>query len=119
MSPTDPSLGTIVEIPVGRGVVRFSGATSFSSGKWVGIELYEPKGKNDGSVGEITYFTCKMGYGVFVRPSQVKATFGSENEAGPSTVCHSLQVLASCSPYEIFSVPHVLVLVISERRQAP
>lgn len=80
MDPTipAPSLGSIVEVPQGRGVVRFSGPTSFSTGKWVGIELYQPNGKNDGSVNGITYFTCKPNCGVFVRPTLIKATFGSE-----------------------------------------
>ena len=72
MAPTDPPLGAAVEIPAGRGTVRFCGATSFSAGKWVGIELEEPNGKNDGTVQGVRYFTCKMSYGVFVRPSQVK-----------------------------------------------
>ncbi|KAJ8507158.1 hypothetical protein ONZ45_g10447 [Pleurotus djamor] len=71
-------VGTIVEIPAGRGVVRFVGATSFAPGNWVGIELYEQKGKNDGTVNNEVYFNCKMGFGMFVRPSQVKATFGME-----------------------------------------
>lgn len=83
----DPSLGTIVTVPQGRGVVRFSGATSFSTGKWVGIELYEPNGKNDGSVAGVSYFTCKPGYGVFVRQALIKATHGPEIEPGPSIVC--------------------------------
>ena len=69
---TDPTLGAIVEVPVGRGVVRFCGATSFAAGKWIGIELSQPNGKNDGSVQGVKYFSCKAGYGVFVRPSQVK-----------------------------------------------
>ncbi|KAJ7430561.1 dynein associated protein-domain-containing protein [Mycena latifolia] len=77
-------LGTIVEVSVGRGVVRFSGATSFMAGKWIGIELYEPNGKNDGSVAGVSYFTCKPGYGIFVRASQIKATFGSENDRPPA-----------------------------------
>jgi dynactin 1 len=77
-SASAPSLGTIVEVPQGRGVIRFSGATSFSTGKWIGIELYQPNGKNDGSVNGITYFSCKPNFGVFVRPSLIKATFGSE-----------------------------------------
>lgn len=87
MGPSDPPLGAIVEIPVGRGVVRFCGSTSFSAGKWVGIVLDDPKGKNDGTVGGIAYFTCKMGYGVFVRPSQVKAIIGLEKDVAPSPVC--------------------------------
>lgn len=85
-STSAPSLGlgTIVEVPQGRGVVRFSGATSFSTGKWIGIELYHPNGKNDGSVNGVSYFTCKPNFGVFVRPSLIKATFGSELDNRPS-----------------------------------
>lgn len=81
----DPPYGAIVTIPQGRGVVRFKGPTSFmSTGKWVGIELYEKNGKNDGSVDGISYFNCELGYGVFVRPSQIRSIHGSELDAGPS-----------------------------------
>ncbi|KAG5654154.1 hypothetical protein H0H81_006866 [Sphagnurus paluster] len=75
-----PALGTIVTTGQGKGVVRFSGATAFSKGKWVGIELYEQNGKNDGSVQGVQYFSCKMGYGIFIRASQIKSTHGSEIE---------------------------------------
>lgn len=71
-TPVDISVGTVVDIPLGRGVVRFFGTTSFSAGKWVGIELSQPVGKNDGSVKGVPYFTCAKNYGVFVKPSQVK-----------------------------------------------
>ena len=67
----DPPLGARVEVPAGRGIVRFCGTTSFSKGKWIGIELNEPTGKNDGTVMGVKYFTCPPGHGVFVRPSQV------------------------------------------------
>ena len=88
MSTMDPPYGAIVTIPQGRGVVRFKGPTSFmSTGKWVGIELYEKNGKNDGSVDGISYFNCEMGYGVFVRPSQIRSIHGSELDAGPSVSC--------------------------------
>lgn len=72
MSGNDPPVGAVVEVPAGRGIVRFSGATEFAVGKWIGIELSEPKGKNDGSVKDVEYFKCPMLHGVFVRPSQVK-----------------------------------------------
>lgn len=72
MSVVEPAVGAKVSVPPGVGVVRFIGSTSFAAGKWVGIELEEPKGKNDGSVAGVQYFSCRMNYGVFVRPSQVK-----------------------------------------------
>ncbi|KAI0658356.1 dynactin [Cubamyces menziesii] len=83
MPPTDPPLGALVEVPAGRGIVRFAGATSFSAGKWIGIELYEPNGKNDGSVQGVKYFNCRPNYGVFVRPSQVKL-ISAEPEPAPA-----------------------------------
>ncbi|KAJ3756468.1 dynactin [Lentinula raphanica] len=72
----DPPLGAIVELSsgIGSGVVRFNGYTDFKPGKWIGVELFEQNGKNDGSVGGVRYFSCKggMGYGVFVKASQIK-----------------------------------------------
>ncbi|BGP28114.1 hypothetical protein JCM10295v2_007101 [Rhodotorula toruloides] len=64
-------LGTRVQVSAGVGNVQFVGQTAFAAGKWVGIELDGPGGKNDGSVGETRYFSCTPGHGVFVRPSMV------------------------------------------------
>lgn len=83
MSAGDFKKGSIVEVSAGRGKVRFCGPTKFAPGKWVGIELTEPKGKNDGTIDGFEYFKCKQPYGVFVRPSQVKLlNLGEEEEDG-------------------------------------
>ncbi|KFQ20373.1 CAP-Gly domain-containing linker protein 4 [Mesitornis unicolor] len=53
------------------GTIRYIGPTDFAPGVWLGLELRSAKGKNDGSVGEKRYFTCKLNHGVLVRPSRV------------------------------------------------
>lgn len=53
------------------GTIRYIGPTDFAPGIWLGLELRSAKGKNDGSVGEKRYFTCKQNHGVLVRPSRV------------------------------------------------
>ncbi|KAF9055788.1 dynein associated protein-domain-containing protein [Panaeolus papilionaceus] len=83
-SLTNPPLGAIVSIPLGQGVVRFKGQTEFADGQWVGIELHQAIGKNDGSVAGVHYFRCKPQHGVFVRPSQIKAIHGAELASAPS-----------------------------------
>ncbi|OZJ05690.1 hypothetical protein BZG36_01418 [Bifiguratus adelaidae] len=65
-------LGARVEVQGKRGTVRYVGTTSFQTGKWVGIELDEPAGKNSGVVQGKRYFECRANHGVFVRPSQVQ-----------------------------------------------
>lgn len=82
----DPPVGSVVTIPQGRGVVRFCGTTDFAVGRWIGVELDEANGKNDGSVSGVNYFTCRMHYGVFVRQSQIKNIHGMETEPAPSTI---------------------------------
>jgi len=63
--------GDVVSVNGAKGTVRFYGTTEFAPGKWVGIELPMPTGKNDGSVKDKRYFVCEPNHGSFVRPPQV------------------------------------------------
>lgn len=54
-----------------RGIVAYVGSTMFASGKWIGVILDEPKGKNNGTVQGKSYFQCKENHGMFVRQSQL------------------------------------------------
>jgi len=54
-----------------EGIVKFVGTTDFAPGKWIGIQLGEPKGKNNGSVQGKQYFTCPDSCGLFVRQNQI------------------------------------------------
>lgn len=53
------------------GIVRFKGMVSFASGYWLGIELDEAIGSNDGSVNGTRYFDSRSKHGIFVAPSRV------------------------------------------------
>lgn len=106
MASNDIPLGASVEIPAGRGVVRYNGSTEFAAGKWIGVELDEPLGKNDGTVQDVRYFTCKPRHGMFVRPSLVKVVVATPEPAAipPPSVSrftaryvHSFSCSARCS----------------------
>ncbi|KAL7049117.1 hypothetical protein ACKWTF_003606 [Chironomus riparius] len=65
-------IGTRVEIKEKgvKGTVQYIGLTSFAAGKWVGVVLDEPKGKNNGTIKGTQYFSCQDSYGMFVRDTQ-------------------------------------------------
>ncbi|RKP05343.1 CAP Gly-rich domain-containing protein, partial [Thamnocephalis sphaerospora] len=65
-------VGSRVQVQQNAGTVKFVGTTEFAPGKWVGVELDECLGKNDGSVQGKRYFDCQPNYGVFVLASKVK-----------------------------------------------
>lgn len=77
------AVGQIVRVTNGQhGVVRFIGQTHFAAGDWVGIELEDSSGKNDGSVQGERYFDCAMGRGMFVRPTTL-TIIGQAPAPGP------------------------------------
>lgn len=54
-----------------EGIIRFIGTVKFKPGKWVGIELDHPGGKNNGVVKGVRYFTCPENHGLFAKASMV------------------------------------------------
>ncbi|XP_016313301.1 dynactin subunit 1-like isoform X5 [Sinocyclocheilus anshuiensis] len=80
-------VGSLVEV-IGkghRGTVAYIGNTLFASGKWVGVILEEPKGKNDGTVQGKRYFTCQENHGIFVRQSQIQLVEDGADTTSPDT----------------------------------
>lgn len=58
-----------------RGVVKFIGEIpeiTDSGAPWIGVQLDEPLGKNDGTVKGKRYFQCQDKYGSFVKPQLVE-----------------------------------------------
>ncbi|KAJ3178819.1 hypothetical protein HDU87_003374 [Geranomyces variabilis] len=92
-----PAIGSEVRVNGGVGVVRYADATSFAPGLWVGVELSEPNGKNDGSVQNVRYFECRPGYGVFVRPSQLRRLDDQQSATTSPTTLSNASISESSS----------------------
>ncbi len=64
------------------GTVAYVGLTEFAAGKWIGVVLDEPKGKNNGVVQGKQYFKCDDKHGMFVRQTQIVL---ADDEGGGSS----------------------------------
>jgi len=87
MATANVKVGQKVDV-IGKdvvGTIAYIGATQFAAGKWIGLVLDEPKGKNDGSVQGKTYFSCKENHGMFVRQTQIKVLGSNENSPARSS----------------------------------
>ncbi|KAJ5584384.1 uncharacterized protein N7459_004184 [Penicillium hispanicum] len=72
MSGQEISPGSVITLTDGRqATVRFIGTTHFAVGDWIGVELTDATGKNDGAVQGERYFDCEPGFGMFIRPTAV------------------------------------------------
>lgn len=71
--PKDLCVGDEVLYKGLRAAVRFNGSTDFGTGTWIGLELLEGNGVNDGYsfVDKKSYFCCPKGKGVFARAFQL------------------------------------------------
>ncbi|CAE7228380.1 unnamed protein product [Rhizoctonia solani] len=72
-----------------EGTLRFMGEIDGKNGIWAGVELtaaYAGKGKNDGSVSGVHYFTCPPKCGVFTLPNKLSAPLTRNGGPRPSSV---------------------------------
>ncbi|KAG9073871.1 hypothetical protein FS749_014603, partial [Ceratobasidium sp. UAMH 11750] len=72
-----------------EGTLQFIGEIEGKSGIWAGVELapmFAGRGKNDGSVNGIHYFTCAPKCGVFTLPNKLSAPTIGRNPARPASV---------------------------------
>jgi len=71
------------------GVVKYIGEIEGKNqGNWVGIELEEAKGDNDGKVNDNQIFECKEGHGIILRPTQVKSLDNDSSKMDQSAIQH-------------------------------
>ncbi|XP_074944788.1 CAP-Gly domain-containing linker protein 4 isoform X2 [Phalacrocorax aristotelis] len=77
------------------GTLRFCGTTEFASGQWAGVELDEPEGKNNGSVGKVQYFKCAPKRGIFAPLSKISKASDHRKSSVRSSSMRSLPLLKS------------------------
>lgn len=78
-----------------KGTVRYIGKIRPKDGLWIGLELDEAVGANDGSVSGVRYFRCKDKHGIFVRYEKIKRGLvcdgalpaGSDEESLRERIC--------------------------------
>lgn len=71
------SIGNTVYVGTGTeriGKIAFVGNTHFATGIWVGVNLFSPNGRNNGSVDGKIYFECEPNHGIFAKYSNVRLT---------------------------------------------
>ncbi|XP_052256727.1 CAP-Gly domain-containing linker protein 3-like isoform X3 [Dreissena polymorpha] len=95
---------------VKTGTLRYCGPTEFAPGVWAGIELDDEAGKNDGSIGGISYFHCSPKHGIFAPIGKV---------AKPGTVVKASSPAKTTAPVNqgTVDVSHVTSKVDSGKQE--
>lgn len=61
-------------------IIRYIGKVTNKEGLWVGLELEDPKGTNNGTVNGETYFVCKPNHGMFIKYKNLDGTLIKEEK---------------------------------------
>eukprot|EP00793_Prasinoderma_coloniale_P003382 PRCOL_00006618-RA len=78
-----------------QGTIRYYGRTAFAPGEWVGIELSQPLGKNDGSVDGVRYFACGAWRGLFVAADALRPATGAAEAAPDAAMARGIETHVS------------------------
>uniref|UniRef100_A0A8C5X948 CAP-Gly domain containing linker protein family member 4 n=1 Tax=Malurus cyaneus samueli TaxID=2593467 RepID=A0A8C5X948_9PASS len=97
------------------GTLRFCGTTEFASGQWAGVELDEPEGKNNGSVGKVQYFKCAPKRGIFAPLSKISKASDHKKSLIRSSSMRSSPLVKS----KKVDVTHITSKVNSGEKSAP
>jgi dynactin 1 len=88
-------VGQVIEDADGRtSIIRYIGSITGAKGDYIGVELGEAIGKNDGSAKGQRYFECAPNYGLFMRSSAVLRIL-HESAAVPTSNMRSRGELSS------------------------
>ncbi len=138
MADLSVRVGQKVETQDGKqGTVRYIGPLHVAAGEWLGLELPDDSGKNDGSVKGEQYFNCPPSHGIFVRkesavrilsqqappakPSGTPTPNGNPAKARPSSTISAdvarkrQSLMSSGSGTTIGGRPSMRVILISPR----
>jgi dynactin 1 len=105
MAELNVKIGHKVETQDGKqGTVRYIGPIHVAAGEWLGLELPDDSGKNDGSVKGERYFNCAPSHGIFVRKeSAVKILAQAATSAKPNGAPTSNGTTAKPRPSSVVS----------------
>ncbi|KAL0852830.1 hypothetical protein ABMA27_012633 [Loxostege sticticalis] len=87
-----------------KGSVAYVGYPTFATGKWIGVILDEPKGKNNGTVRGHAYFRCEENYGVFVRQTQIQMLDAEDNPMETSMTASTEEPKSTSSNRRLSSI---------------
>nr|CAH8861571.1 unnamed protein product [Trichobilharzia regenti] len=94
-SKAHPTTPTGISGRIGK--LRFCGSVSFASGVWVGVELDEPVGRNNGSVAGVKYFTCPNQHGIFAPIGRVYKTVNVNGKTNWHPIATSIATTTTAS----------------------
>lgn len=94
-----------------KATIRYIGTFHGGPGTWIGAELPLPKGKNNGTIKGVKYFTCPENHGVFAEESAFKRAVEKSKKLAKSNQQTSILPKSSSTPVIETGEEHKLSLI--------